>query len=182
MNWIRIAIVAVALAAAGAGVLMVRAAWMAEGGAKVQQRWDAQVSADRAAVAENALELQRVARRDETRKQEQNERIARELQDRNARLSVRAGTLDARNRELLGAIAGLDADVGAVPRTAADAGAPAGPDGPAITAREVLGRCVVRYGAVAQDVARLASRVIGLQQYATLCQARALDNNNEREP
>ncbi|WP_422097007.1 DUF2514 domain-containing protein [Variovorax sp.] len=170
MNWLRLAVAAVVLAAATAGVLMVRANWIAEGGATVQQRWDAQVSADRAAAAENALELQRIARRDESRKQEQNERIARELQDRNARLSVRAGALDARNRELLGAIAALDADVAAVPGTAADAGAPAGPDGPAITAREVLGRCVVRYGAVAQDAARSASQLIGLQQYvATVC-------------
>lgn len=170
MNWLRIAIAAAVLAVAGAGVLVVRAHWMVEGGAKVQQRWDAQVSADRTAAAENALELQRLARRDETRKQEQTERIARELQDRNAHLLQRAGTLDARNRELLSAIAALDADVGAVPGTTADAGAPAGPDGPAITAREVLGRCVVRYGAVAQDAARAASQLIGLQQYvATVC-------------
>lgn len=182
MSWGRIAIIAAVLAIAGAGVLMVRANWMAEGGAKVQQRWDAQVSADRAAAAENALELQRIARRDETRRQEANERIARELKTRNAGLVQRARTADARNRELLDTIDALNARDLAMPSASADASSGSGPDGAAIAARNLLGQCSSRYVAVAADAARYASQVIGLQQYATLCQARSLDNNNDREP
>ncbi|WP_422099108.1 hypothetical protein [Variovorax sp.] len=174
MSWFRLALIAIVVALAGTGLLMVRAHWLAEGGAKVQQRWDARDAADSAAAAANALELQRLARRSETLKQQQTERIARDLQDRNALLAHRNGTLDARNRELLGTIAALDADdaaLDAVPGAPAHAGAPRAADGRAAVAREVLGRCSGRYAAVATDAARFASQVIGLQQYATVCQA-----------
>lgn len=182
MNWLRLAIVAAVLAAAGAGMLMVRSHWIAEGRAEVQQRWTAQDEANRTAAAENALELQRIARRDETRRQEANERIARELKTRNAGLVQRARTADARNRELLDTIDALNARDLAMPSASADASSGSGPDGAAITARNLLGQCSSRYVAVAADAARYASQVIGLQQYATLCQASALDNNNDREP
>lgn len=182
MNWLRLALIGVVLTAAGAGVLKVRSHWIAEGSAEVQQRWDEQVKTDRATAAENALELQRIARRDETRRQEANERIARELKTRNAGLVQRARTADARNRELLDTIDALNASDLAMPSASADASSGSGPDGAAITARKLLGQCSSRYVAVAADAARYASQVIGLQQYATLCQARALDNNNDREP
>ncbi len=167
MSWIRLAIVAAVLGIVGTGVLMVRGHWIAQGSAEVQKRWDDQVQTDRATAAENALELQRIARRDETRKQEANERISRDLKTRNAGLVQRARTTDARNRELLDTIAALNARDLAMPSAGADAGPGSGPDGAAIAARNLLGQCSSRYIAVAADAARYASKVIGLQQYVT---------------
>lgn len=162
--------VASVLALAAVGVAMLRAHWVGVGAQGVQAAWDAQIAADRAAAAENAAELQRIARLDQTRKQEQADRIAHDQEQRLAALALSAGRTAARNRSLLGTIAALNGRVAELSRSGADAGTCAIADAHAVTARNLLGQCSSRYAAMAERAGELASQVIGLQQYAQLCQ------------
>ncbi len=170
MRWIQLAVIAGVLALAAAGVAMLRAHWVGVGARGVQAAWDAQQTADRAAAAENAAELQRIARLDQTRKQEQADRIAHDQDQRLAALALSAGRTAARNRSLLGTIAALNGRVAELSRSGADAGACTVADAHAVTARNLLGQCSSRYAAMADRAGELASQVIGLQQYAQLCQ------------
>lgn len=171
MTWLRLALIAAVVGLATAGMLAIRAHFVGQGRTEVQQRWDAQAAADRAAAAEHTSELERLARRDGARKQQEAERIAREQQALIADLSSRARRADARSRQLRDTITALNARDRALSGAGADARAAGGADGAAIVARELLGRCSERYTAVAADAGRYAAQVIGLQKYATMCQA-----------
>lgn len=170
----KLAILAVALGLIALGIGRVRGHWIGVGEQRVQARWDAQAERDRAAAAENAAELERIARLAEVRKQTEAERIAREQEARLSGLAQRADAVDARNRGLLGTIAALNGRVRELSRATAHAGAAAVVDDPAVIARELLGQCSSRYAAVAADAGRLASQVMGLQQYAGLCLAQGV--------
>lgn len=172
--WVKFAIVALAMALAAGGVVALRGHWVSQGEQRIRKEWVAQDEHNARIAAENAAELQRLARRAETLKQEEAERIARDQETRLARLAKHAGVVDARNRSLLNTIAALNARDRELSRARADASAGPVADGAAATARELLGQCSSRYAAVAAEAGRLASQVIGLQQYARMCHGQVL--------
>lgn len=170
MAWLRTAGYLVLAAALAWAVLAMRAHLVAVGEQRVQARWDAQVEKDRRAAAENALELERLARASEARRQAQAEEIAREQASIAASLRTAAARAEQRNRSLRSTIDRLNRRDVELSRAAADAGAGPGPDGAAAVARDVLGECSTRRRELAAEAGSLAGQVIGLQRYAAICQ------------
>lgn len=137
---------------------------------RVQASWDAQVKEDRRAAAENALELERLARASEARRQAQAEESAREQASIAASLRTAAARAEQRNRSLRDTIDRLNRRDAELSRAAANAGAGPGPDGAATVARDVFGECSTRRRELAAEAGSLAGQVIGLQRYAAICQ------------
>ncbi len=170
MTWLRTTLyllIAVVLAWA---VLATRSHLVGVGEQRVQSRWDAQVAKDRAAAAENSLELERLARASEARRQAQAEEIAREQTSIATALRTAAARAEQRNRSLRDTIRRLNDRDAELSGAAADAGTGAGPDGSATEARELLGECSARRRDLAAEAGSLAGQVIGLQRYAAMCQ------------
>lgn len=170
MTWLRTAGYLVLAAALAWAVLATRAHLVGVGEQRVQTRWDAQVKEDRRAAAENALELERLARALEARRQAKAEEIAREQASIAANLRTAVDRALQRNRGLLGTIKKLNDRDAELSRAAANAGAGPRPDGAAAEARELLGECSTRRRELAAEAGSLAGQVIGLQRYAAICQ------------
>lgn len=170
MSWLRTVGYLVLAAALAGAVLATRAHLVGVGEQRVQARWDAQAKEDRRAAAENALELERLARASEARRQAQAEEIAREQATIAASLRTATARAEQRNRSLRDTIDRLNRRDAELSRAAANACAGSGPDGAAAEARELLGECSARRRELATEAGSLAGQVIGLQRYAAICQ------------
>ena len=158
---------AVALIAA---LLLLRWHWVGVGEDRVQARWDAQVQQQQTATAKYEAALLKQVRAQESQLNKTNERInhdyvAREL-DKDARIAdllAELGRLQHALNNTAPRHCGVSASGGhARPGPAVD-------DSPA-SAEQLLGECGQRYAELAAEAARLANQVIGLQQYAAMCQ------------
>ena len=177
--WLRIAL----FAALGCGLLVGFNAWQQhlvasgqeQGAARVYADWQAadnkrlqREKDDQAKAATARLAAEQEARRNEQARQHQAERIAHETAQREEFLRTALTRADARNRGLLNTIAQLNQRPAAsgidLPGAAAPAAATACIS-EAATARQLLGQCSERYGAVAADAEQLRIQVIGLQDW-----------------
>ncbi len=167
MNWVRLAIVAAAVAALVAGVMAVRSHWIglgdATGSARVQKRWDDQKQVDQA----ETIRLQQEASTEKLRQLRNAERIAEndalKEKDRARRDRDTAVAVDGM-RSTIAALNGRDvSEAGASPAALAAAAR-------AAAARELLGRCTETYRGVAAAADRLRDQVAGLLDYNdTVC-------------
>jgi hypothetical protein len=144
----------------------------AQGAERVQAAWgDAERKRALQLVADQAK-----ARRDEAEKQRKSEEIAHAQAQRETELQARLDRSTAARRSLLDTIAALDARNAELSGTAGDPRL-AGVAEEARLARELLGQCAGRYGAVAAAADALRDQVTGLQAFATtVCKAGARDD------
>ncbi|MBK1614963.1 hypothetical protein CKO44_15955 [Rubrivivax gelatinosus] len=144
----------------------------AQGAERVQAAWG---DAER----QRALQLvedQEKARRDEAEQRRNSEEIAHAQAQREADLQARLDRSAAARRGLLDTIAAIDARNAELSKAAGDPRL-AGIAEEARVARELLGRCAGRYGAVAAAADALRDQVISLQAFATtVCKAGAHDD------
>lgn len=165
IDWLRIGIfAAIAVAITAAGVAL-RSHWIGTGEARVQAKWDAQNKAD----ADLALQLAQERAREQVNVFRNAERTADESDRREKARAGRLAVAERTVRELLDAIASLDADdlsaAAADPRLAPLAER-------ARAGRELLGRCAARYEDLAGRADRLRDQVAGLQDFAlNVCHA-----------
>lgn len=159
MNWIRLALIAAALAALAAGGAAVRSHLIDVGEQRMQTRWDAQIAVDQA----KTLELERERNAEQLLKFRNAERISDEQTKREAAGKLRIAAGDAVADRLRGTIERLNRrDVSAA---AGDPGSVALAEG-AATARQLFGSCTERYRGLAEKADRLRDQVSGLQDDA----------------
>ena len=166
--WMRALLIGGLVAAIAAGAFAVRSHFVnqgdAQGAARVQAAWDAQVLVDQA----ESLRLQQQANADLLHKFRNAERIRDE--DNQRALARAARELVAANRisSLLDTIAALDrrdlSQAAAIPGAAGIAQG-------ATTARELFGSCAAAHTGLAAEADRLRDQVNGLQDFAlNVCQ------------
>lgn len=141
----------------------------AQGAKRVLAEWDAWIEKNAAIAERQRADAERAARAEETAKQQEAERIARDQAQRETSRQAAVDRLNARNRSLLGTIAALNARVADLSGAAADARLVAVAR-EAATARELLGSCSVRYAAVAADADGLRDQVNGLLDFVAINQ------------
>ena len=178
-TWLRVALYAALISALVAGLDAWRQRLITkgqeQGAARVHAEWQAadnqRLQREKAAQAQAAtarLAAEQEARRNEQARQHQAERIAHETAQREESLRTALTRADAHNRGLLNTIAQLNKRTAAsgidLPGAAAPAAATACIS-EAATARQLLGQCSERYGAVAADAEQLRIQVIGLQDW-----------------
>lgn len=158
---------AVALIAA---LLVLRWHWVGVGEDRVQARWDAQVQQQQTVAAKYEAALLKQVRAQESQLNKTNERI-------NHDYVTRELDKDARIADLLAELGRLQQSINnAAPRhcgvSACGGHTRASPavDDSAASAEQLLGECGQKYTELAAEAARLANQVIGLQQYAVMCQ------------
>jgi len=159
---------AVALIAA---LLLLRWHWIGVGEERIQAKWDAQVQQLQTAAAKHEADLLKQIRTQESQLNKTNERINLDYAQREGIAVIHSDAATAANNSLQQSITSAAGHRG-LPTPGQDSCTCAAAYADAAKARELLGRCSAEYTALAATTDGLANQVIGLRQYAVMCQRR----------
>ena len=155
-----------------ASFMALREHWIGMGEERVQARWDAQVQQQQTAAARYEAVLLKQVRAKESQLNKTNERINHDYVARELDKDARIADLLAELGRLQHALNNSAPRHCGVPATSSHARSSAAADDSPASAEQLLGECGQRYAELAAEAARLANQVIGLQQYAAMCQRR----------
>lgn len=150
-------------------LLFLRWHWIGVGQDRVQARWDAQVQQQQTIAANRQAELLREARAKESQLNKSNERINLDYVQREGIANNHSDAAIAANHSLQQSIANTASHSG-LPASGQNSCTCSAAYADAAKARQLLGECSSEYTALAATADRLANQVIGLQQYAVMCQ------------
>lgn len=151
-------------------LLFLRWHWIGVGQERVQARWDAQVQQQQTAAARYETALLKQVRAQESQLNKTNERITHDYVTRELDKDARIADLLAELGRLQHALANAAPRSCGVPTPGSNSRSGPATDDSAASAEQLFGECSQRYASVAAEAARLANQVIGLQQYAAMCQ------------